>query len=283
MNPFVSPQWIFNQLYQQKVRDFVIFDTSLSPVGRKPAVDVKTEYLAQHIANAVFFDIDKMSDQKTDLPHMLLSEKEFSAALSALEVNQDSDIIIYERAGVFSAPRVWWMLRTFGVKNIFILDGGLRAWIEQGFPTESGSTHSRTGNFKASLDISAVKNYSEIQNMIIEGKQILDARSAGRFNGTMPEPRVGISSGHMPGSINIPYGELLTDDRLKSAEDLRKLFAEKGVDLNQPITTSCGSGVTAAVLALGLEIAGAQQVSLYDGSWAEYAQQPEAVIVKIND
>ena len=176
------------------------------------------------------------------------------------------------------------MLRTFGVENVFILDGGLPAWLEAGLPTSAEAVARPPATFHATFDASAAKDYAQIRELIasdgLRDAQIVDARSAGRFDGTTPEPRPGLSSGHMPGSINIPYTELVSAGRLKDPDALRQLFAEKHVDLTQPITTTCGSGVTAAVLKLGLELAGAQQVTLYDGSWAEYAQQPDAIIEK---
>jgi thiosulfate/3-mercaptopyruvate sulfurtransferase len=190
------------------------------------------------------------------------------------------DIIIYEQDGVFSAPRAWWMLKTFGAQNVYLLDGGLRAWIEAGLPTQSGEVHRAPAGFHAKLDQDAVKDFSQVQEMITAHGQILDARSAGRFAGTLPEPRLGISSGHMPGATSIPFTELVEDGRLRPGDELRQIFANKKVDMQQPITTTCGSGVTAAVIALGLEIAGAKQVSLYDGSWAEYGAHSDAVIEK---
>jgi thiosulfate/3-mercaptopyruvate sulfurtransferase len=190
------------------------------------------------------------------------------------------DIVIYEQEGVFSGPRAWWTLRTFGAQKVYLLDGGLRAWMEAGLPTQTGPVHRAPAVFHAKLDQNAVKDFQEVKQMIAAHGQILDARSAGRFAGTSPEPRPGLSSGHMPGATSIPYTELVEDGRLKPVEELRRIFAGKGVDLERPITTTCGSGVTAAVLAFGLEAAGAKQVTLYDGSWAEYAAHPQAVIEK---
>jgi thiosulfate/3-mercaptopyruvate sulfurtransferase len=204
----------------------------------------------------------------------------FSLDMSALGIDDRMAICIYEQEGVFSAPRAWWMLRTFGAREVYILDGGLRAWIEAGLPTCSGPVHRTPANFHATLDGDAVKDFPQMQQLIAQRGQILDARSAGRFTGAGPEPRPGISSGHMPGSTSVPFTELVEDGRLKPVEQLHKVFDARGVELKQPITTTCGSGVTAAVIALGLEIAGAERVSLYDGSWAEYAQHPEAVIEK---
>jgi thiosulfate/3-mercaptopyruvate sulfurtransferase len=172
------------------------------------------------------------------------------------------------------------MLRTFGAQHVYILDGGLRAWTEARLPTDTEPVRRAAASFHATLHGEAVKDLSQLKETITRHQQILDARSAGRFQGTAPEPRPGLSSGHMPGATSIPFSELVEDGRLKPAERLRELFASKDVDLQQPITTTCGSGVTAAVIALGLELVGARNVSLYDGSWAEYAQQPDAVIEK---
>ena len=200
--------------------------------------------------------------------------------MSALGVGDNSTIVIYEQEGVFSAPRAWWMLRTFGAQQVYILDGGLQAWIEAGLPTESGPVQRSAASFHARLNRDAVKDFRQVQLETAGHGQILDARSTGRFTGTSPEPRPGIESGHMPGAINVPFTELAEDGRLKSSQKLREVFLSKGVDIQQPVTTTCGSGVTAAVIALGLEIVGAEKVSLYDGSWAEYASQPDTIIEK---
>ncbi len=277
MNPLVTPSWLAGRLHDPGV---VILDATLPPVGVTPPVDTRARYLAAHIPGTVFFDIEQLSDRFSPLPHMLPAPDVFSRNLSSLGIGDNMVIVVYEQEGVFSAPRAWWTLKTFGAKNVFLLDGGLRAWIEAGLPTESGEVSRGPAAFHAKLDSHAVKDFSEIQRMIAARAQILDARSAGRFSGALPEPRPGISSGHMPGATSIPFTELAEGGRLKSAEELRRLFAAKGVDIEQPITTTCGSGVTAAVIALGLELAGAKQVSLYDGSWAEYAAHPEAVIEK---
>ena len=211
---------------------------------------------------------------------MLPTPETFSRSMSALGISDRATIVVYEQQGVFSAPRAWWMLRTFGAQNVHLLNGDLEAWIAAGLPTESGAVHRAPANFHANLNQAAVRNFSEIQRLIAEHAQILDARSNARFSGRAPEPRAGIPSGHMPGATSTPFTELVEDGRLKSPEELRSFFAEKKVDLQQPITTTCGSGVTAAVVTLALEIAGATDLTLYDGSWAEYAQQPNAVIEK---
>jgi thiosulfate/3-mercaptopyruvate sulfurtransferase len=277
MNPLVTPSWLAGRLDDA---DTVVLDATLPPVGVTPPVDTYARYLASHIAGAAFFDIEKLSDHSTPLPHMLPTAEAFERDMSALGVGDRMTICIYEQEGVFSAPRAWWMLRSFGAQDVYILDGGLRAWIEAGLPTSSGQVARVPANFQAKLDLEAVRDFAQMQAMIAGRGQILDARSAGRFTGASPEPRAGASSGHMPGATNIPFTELVADGRVKPAEEIHQVFKAKGIDLKQPITTTCGSGVTAAVLALGLDIAGAPLVSLYDGSWAEYAQHPQAVIEK---
>ena len=277
MNPLVTPSWLAGRLGDPGT---AILDATLPPVGVTPPVDTHSLYLAGHIPGAIFFDIEELSDHSTPLPHMLPTAEAFSRDMSALGVDDRMTICIYEQESVFSAPRAWWMIRTFGAREVYILDGGLRAWKEAGFPTSSGPVRRAAANFHAKLDRDALKNFNQMQQMIAERGQILDARSTGRFTGASPEPRPGISPGHMPGATSIPFAELVEDGRLKPAEQLRQIFTARGVDMKQPITTTCGSGVTAAVIALGLEIAGANRVSLYDGSWAEYAQHPEAVIEK---
>lgn len=277
MNPLVDPTWLAARLQDPNT---IILDATLPPIGVTPAIDTRARYLARHIPGAIFFDIDANSDHTTTLPHMLPQPEVFAASMSALGISDTATIVIYEQEGVFSAPRARWMLCAFGAKNVHILNGGLNAWTAANLPTESGPVHRPATTFHATLHHEAVKDFAQIQHLISDHNQILDARSAARFTGTAPEPRPGISSGHMPGATSVPFTDLVEAGRLKSPEALRDLFAAKKVDLRQPITTTCGSGVTAAVIALGLEIAGANQVTLYDGSWAEYAQHPEAIIEK---
>jgi thiosulfate/3-mercaptopyruvate sulfurtransferase len=277
MNPLVTPSWLYARLQDPNT---IILDATLPPVGVTPPTDTRASYLAKHIPGAIFFDIEELSDHSTPLPHMLPTPEDFSRSMSAVGVSDTATIVIYEQESVFSAPRAWWTLRIFGAQHVHILDGGLRAWTEAGLPTESGPVHRAPSSFHATLNHEAVKNLSQLKEKITTHQQILDARSAARFNGTAPEPRPGLSSGHMPGATSVPFTELVEDGRLKPADKLQELFAAKKIDLQQPITTTCGSGVTAAVIALGLEVVGAQQVGLYDGSWTEYAQQPDSVIEK---
>jgi thiosulfate/3-mercaptopyruvate sulfurtransferase len=277
MNPLVSPQWLAERLHDPGV---IVLDATLPPVGVSPPIDVHARYLAKHIPGALFFNIEELSDHSTPLPHMLPAPEDFSRSMSALGISDQMAIVVHEQEGVFSAPRAWWMLRTFGAEHVYLLDGGLRAWIEDNFPTDKGPVDRAPATFHAKLDENVLRSFAQINQLIADRAQILDARSSGRFTGALPEPRPGLSSGHMPGAINTPYTELLEGGRFKPVPKLREYFTAKGVNIEQPITTTCGSGVTAAVVLLGLTMAGAEQVSLYDGSWAEYAQRPEAVIQK---
>lgn len=280
MNPLVTPAWLAARLDSPGT---VVLDATLPPVGVTPPIDTHARYLARHIPSALFFDIEALSDHATPLPHMLPSAKAFSRDMSALGVSDTNTIVVYEQQGVFSAPRAWWMLRTFGARHVHILDGGLPAWLAANLPTESGQPASRKpATFHATLNREAVIDLPQLKARLATHQQVLDARSAARFHGAAPEPRPGLSSGHMPGATSLPFTELADPaaGRLKSHDQLRDLFRSKAIDLDQPITTTCGSGVTAAVLSLSLEIAGAKNTTLYDGSWAEYAQQPDAIIEK---
>jgi thiosulfate/3-mercaptopyruvate sulfurtransferase len=278
MNPLVSVSWLAERLNDPNV---VVLDATLPPVGVTPVVDTRGRYVEKHIPGAVFFDIDALSDHTSSLPHMLETDAKFSQAMSELGVGNGMTIVVYEQVGVFSSPRARWMLKAYGAKEVYLLDGGLKAWEDAGQPVESGEVKRPAAAFTAKLDRSQVKDFADIQQMIALGDaQILDARSAGRFAGTAPEPRAGLSSGHMPGAVSAPFLDLVADGRMKSADEIKGVFAAKQVKLSEPVTTTCGSGVTAAVVALGLEIAGADKVTLYDGSWAEYASRPEAVIEK---
>ena len=278
MNPLVTPSWVAARL---QTPDTIILDATLPPVGVTPTIDTHARYLSQHLPGALYFDIEALSDHTTTLPHMLPTPQAFSRSMSILGVADNATIIVYEQEGVFSAPRAWWMLRTFGAPRVYLLDGGLRAWTEAGLPTESGLVARAPDSFHATLDRAAVQDLAQLKERIASHQQILDARSTARFDGTAPEPRAGLSSGHMPGAISVPFTELVADGRMKSTETLRAYFAQKQVDLHRPLTTTCGSGVTAAVVALALELAGATDIiSLYDGSWAEYASLPNSEIVK---
>ncbi len=275
MDLLVSPAWLAARLADPNL---AILDATLPPAGVVPPVDTHARYLARHLPGAVFFDLEAFSDPASGLPHTLPSAEQFARGMGALGLRETMTFVVYEQAGVFSAPRAGWTLRTFGVREVHLLDGGLSAWTEAGLPTASGPVERAPTSFHAQLDANAVVNFERLQSLLATGAQVLDARSAGRFAGTALEPRPGLPSGHMPGATSVPYTDLVEAGRLKQPAELAALFKAKGMDLTQPITTTCGSGITAAVVSLALELAGAQEVALYDGSWAEYAAHPQARI-----
>ena len=283
MGLLVNAHWVAEQLALGEV---IPLDATLPPVGVAPRVDTRARYAAKHLPGAVFFDIDALSDTGTTLPHMLPPADRFEREMSALGVpssgpDQDGKtLVVYEQAGVFSAPRAWWMLRVMGAADVRVLDGGLAAWEAAGLPVESGEVALKPAKFDAVLDRTALAGLAELKTALERGEHVVDARSPERFAGTAPEPRPGIESGHMPGATNVPYTELVSEGRLRPSAEIASVFQARGVDLRRPVTTTCGSGVTAAVLALGLELCGAERVRLYDGSWAEYASQPGAAVVK---
>jgi thiosulfate/3-mercaptopyruvate sulfurtransferase len=277
MELLVSPQWVAERISDPSL---ILLDATLPPVGVLPKIDTRRRYLAEHLPGARFFDIDELSDHTSGLPHTVPTAESFVRSMSAMGVSDTATIVVYEQEGVFSAPRALWMLRTFGAKNVHLLQGGLSAWKATGQPVESGEVSRPATTFHATVKPGAVTLFDGLQQVIASHGQILDARSAARFDGSAPEPRAGICSGHMPGATSMPFSDLVTNGALKSQDELQAIFAAKSVDLDKPITTSCGSGVTAAVVSLALELAGAKDVSLYDGSWAEYAQHPNAVIEK---
>ncbi|HLI77934.1 MAG TPA: 3-mercaptopyruvate sulfurtransferase [Acidobacteriaceae bacterium] len=276
MDPLVSVAWLADRLHQPNL---VVLDATLPPVGVTPVADTHARYLGQHIPGALFFDIEALSDRSTSLPHMLPTPAAFAQSMSALGVSDTDTLVVYEQGAVFSAPRAWWMLRTMSAAKVHVLDGGLEAWTAAGKPTEAGPVQRTPAVFRAALATEAVRDFTQLQTLLASHAQVVDARSAERFQGTAPEPRAGLRSGHMPGACNVPYTALLNEGRFKSCSEIQAVFASRGIDLAKPVTATCGSGVTAAVLALGLERCGATQVSLYDGSWAEYAQSPGAQIL----
>jgi thiosulfate/3-mercaptopyruvate sulfurtransferase len=262
----VSTDWLSERLGRPEV---TIVDGSFYLPALKR--DAKAEYLASHIPGAVFFDIDAIADHSTDLPHMLPSAAQFSRDVGAIGVGKDDTIVVYDGAGLGGAPRVWWTFRMFGARNVFILDGGLPKWKAEGRPVEVGEGNRAPRTFEAQLDAPAVAGVADIQRALAQkSAQVVDARPANRFNGEAPEPRQGVRSGHMPGARNVPVTELIENGRLISREKIAEKFAAGGVDLDKPIITSCGSGVTAATLWFALDALGKEPKALYDGSWTEW-------------
>jgi len=271
----VTTEWLAKELGAPDLR--VLDGTWHMPQLRR---DARAEFAQGHIPGAVFFDIDVIADPTTTLPHMLPTAEAFAAAVGDLGVGSGDRVVVYDTRGVVSAARVWWTFRVFGHDSVAVLDGGLRAWKAEGRPLETGAPTPPRREFHARRRPELVRDLDAMRrNLATRAEQVLDARSRGRFAGTEPEPRPGLRGGHIPGSLNLPYETLYRPDgTLLPPEGLRAAIEAAGVDLGKPITTSCGSGVTASVLALALHLAGAPRVAVYDGSWTEWASQHDTPV-----
>jgi thiosulfate/3-mercaptopyruvate sulfurtransferase len=274
--PFVSTEWLAANLNRA---DLAVVDASwyLPTMNR----DGKAEYAQAHIPGAVHFDIDAVKDMASPLPHMLPSAADFAAAVGAMGISEDMTIVVYDGAGLFAAPRVRWTFRTMGAKDVHILDGGLPKWISEGRPVVAGTQTPAPKTFNATLDASAVATTDTVKRALMTGTAtIVDARPAPRFRGEAPEPRPGLASGHIPGSTNVPFDVVVRDGRMLPPGELRAAFLEAGVDIDEPVITTCGSGVSAAILSLAMETAGASPKALYDGSWAEWGGRDDCPVAK---
>ena len=267
----VTTDWLAEHL---RDRNLVVVDGSYAlPTLQR---DVYAEYRSGHIPGAVFFDIEAISDHSTELPHMLPGPAQFGDAAGALGIGDGDTVVVYDSAGLYSAARVWWTFRLFGARNALILDGGLPKWQAEGRPLEKGDVKRAPRKFNAEMNVGAVAMLDDVRMALAgDDTQIVDARSAERFAGTAPEPRPGVRGGHMPRSLNLPYGRLVENGRLVPRERIEAAFREAGVDLDKPIITTCGSGLTAAILTLALESIGREPKGLYDGSWAEWGARPD--------
>ena len=238
-------------------------------------LDPRTEFEAHHIPGAVFFDIDEIADTTRDLPHMIPPPEKFSARVRKLGLGDGVRIVVYDQRGIFSAPRVWWTFRLFGHEDVAVLDGGLPKWLAEGRPVEDGPADPSERHFTARTNSFMVRDLGQMVKNVENGReQVLDARSRARFEGSEAEPRPGLRPGHIPNSRCLPFTDLLDSktQTLLPTEELCRRFEAAGIDMHGPVVTTCGSGVTAAVLALGLSIAGHKDVAVYDGSWAEWGQ-----------
>jgi thiosulfate/3-mercaptopyruvate sulfurtransferase len=275
LDPIVTTEWLAAHLREPDLR---VVDGSwhMPHLGR----DARAEFEAAHVPGAVFFDIDAIADRSTNLPHMLPSAAEFAAAVGALGIGSGDRVIVYDVRGVVSAARVWWTFRAFGHDAVAVLDGGLKKWRAENRAVESGAAKLTPRVFQARPRPELVRDLAAMRANIGSGAaQVLDARSAGRFAGTEPEPRAGLRGGHIPGSFNLPYETLYQPDgTLKSPAEMGRAVAAARVDLAKPIVTTCGSGVTASVLALALYVLGRRDVAVYDGSWSEWGARADTPI-----
>ncbi|MBM2292435.1 3-mercaptopyruvate sulfurtransferase [Sulfitobacter pseudonitzschiae] len=267
----VSTEWLAKHI---KDPDLRILDASwyLPDAKRDP----KAEYDAAHIPGARFFDIDDISDARSDLPHMAPPVEKFMSRMRAMGVGDGHQVVVYDGAGIMSAPRVWWLFRLMGHENVAVLDGGFPKWQAEGRAVEDMPPVVKDRHLTVRFQNHLVRDVTQVsQASKLGDAQIVDARSAARFRGDAPEPREGLRAGHIPGSRNVPFNTLLNDDNtLKSPADSRAVFEAAGIDLSRPMITTCGSGITASVLALALERIGVDAWSLYDGSWAEWGMFP---------
>ena len=264
----VSTDWLAEHLSAPDVR---VVDATLALPNED--WDARIRFEAEHIPGAVFFDIDDISDSNSTLPHMLPAPEKFSSRVRKLGLGDGTRIVVYDQQGLRSAARVWWSFRIFGHDDVAVLDGGLPKWLKEDRPLAQGPAYPGERHFSARMNTLMVRDKEQMLANLRNGReQVLDARSRGRFQGTEPEIWPGRRGGHIPGSRSLPFTELLNsnDQTLRPAEELRGSFEAAGIDMKRPVVATCGSGITAAVLALGLHVAGHKEVAVYDGSWAEW-------------
>ncbi|KQR67809.1 3-mercaptopyruvate sulfurtransferase [Rhizobium sp. Leaf341] len=274
-SPFVvDSDWLQERLGDSDLR--VVDAAWYLPAHKR---DPQAEYAAGHIPGAVFLDHDAISDATSGLPHTLASPDVFAASVGALGISEKNIIVVYDGPGFFSAPRAWWMFRVMGARDVYVLDGGLDGWKSEGRAVTTDVTAVLPAVFVPTFDETAVTSFHAMSSIVEKGsRQIADARSLGRFTGEEAEPRAGMRSGHMPGARSLPAGGFAADGRFKSLPELRKLVADAGIDLDKPVVTSCGSGITAAIITLALQSLGHTDNTLYDGSWSEWGSRAETAI-----
>jgi thiosulfate/3-mercaptopyruvate sulfurtransferase len=275
----VSADWVEKQL---GAPEFRVVDASwyLPAQNRNGAL----EYSAGHIPGAVFFDQDVIADHSSSLPHTLPSPEFFAIEVGKLGISETDTIVVYDGPGIFTAPRVWWMFRIMGAKNVFVMDGGLDGWKKEGRPLQTDLPEPAPAVFHTNYNPYAATSFEEMRGIVsTRAKQIADARGAGRFTGEEAEPRAGIRSGHMPGAKSMPSGTFSVDGRFKDLAALRAHFEQSGIDLSRPVVTTCGSGITAAIITLALHSLGHENNTLYDGSWSEWGGRDDTPVATGRD
>ncbi|ASG53866.1 MAG TPA: 3-mercaptopyruvate sulfurtransferase [Salmonella bongori] len=272
---FVATDWLAEHIDDPEIQ---ILDARMAPPGQEDR-DMAGEYRAGHIPGALFFDIEALSDRTSPLPHMMPRPEAFAVAMRELGVRQDKHLVIYDEGNLFSAPRAWWMLRTFGAENISILAGGLAGWQRDEWLLREGNEAHEEGEFEAKFAPKAVVRLTDVLLASHEKTaQIVDARPAARFNAQADEPRPGLRRGHIPGALNVPWTELVYEGELKTTDELNEVFFSHGVSFDRPIIASCGSGVTAAVVVLALATLDVPDVTLYDGAWSEWGARTDLLV-----
>ena len=272
----VSADWLEEHMYDPGL--MIIDGSWYLPAQNR---DARAEYDAAHIPGAIFFDHDEVVDPDSDLPHTLPSPVIFEEHASAMGIGRHDTIVVYDGPGMFTAPRVWWMFRTFGAEKVFVLDGGFDQWKTAGRPVTDVPTKTAASAFIPLYDEGQLVKLHGMMGIVSSGKgQIADARALERFTGEVDEPREGVQSGHMPGAVSLPFSELVEDGSLKDLDSIRQIIQNRGLDLTKPIVTTCGSGVTAAVINLALASVGRDDSRLYDGSWTEWGSRSDTTIVK---